>query len=722
MIYEVIVDITNDELDRVFDYSAQIPIQVGQRVLVPFGHRKAEGYVIGTKEQSEFQTKDIIRPLDDFVAISRELIELAKNLNRTYCLRLADCIRLFVPSELRSGRIRAKQRHYLEINPNLGYQKALDSISKRAFRQIELLEMLKNQGAYESVLGASVGHNAIKALIEKGLVVRHTKEVYRQPEGTLFEKSVRLSNAQQQAIHQINESAGNFLLHGVTGSGKTEIYLAIIERALKEGKSAIMLVPEIALTPQMLGIFRARFQDKVALLHSGLSAGERYDEWRRLLLGKAQVALGARSAIFAPLKNIGVIIIDEEHDASYTSTSNPRYFTHDIAEYRAEYNKAKLILGSATPSIDTYKLAEDNKYTLITLKERVNRKIMPHMEVIDMRNQIKDGNLGIFSTALLSALKQTLDKGEQAMLFINRRGYASFLRCRSCGYVSTCPGCDVSLTYHYDENILKCHYCGRKFRTISKCPHCEGNLKEGHTGTERVVEEVAELFPKVKVLRMDNDTTTTKDSYREILDSFRNEQADILVGTQMIAKGHDFDNVTLVGILDADLALYFSDYRSVERTFQLITQVAGRAGRQQKEGRVIVQTYNPNHYVFRYASIYNYEGFYKKESSVRKATMFPPFSRIIRILIYGEGHKQALLATQTLYKALRVLAEGNKGLSRLQAMPAPIKRIDNKYRYQIVLFVENDKVHLTPLIFNEIKNFSKKGVSIFAEVNPQQMM
>ncbi len=722
MIYEVIVDINNDLLDKVFDYGAPRPYQIGQRVLVPFGARQAEGYIIGTKEQSEFKTKDIIRPLDEFIAISVELIELAKMLNQTYCLRLADCLRLFVPGELRRGRAKAKQKYYLEINPSLDYQNAKKSIPNRAFRQHQLIDALQAKGEYESVLVAAVGHNAIKALLKKELIVRHAIEVYRQPEGEPVEKVVELTQAQKRAIAEINKGKGKFLLHGVTGSGKTEIYLSLIEHTLREGKSAIMLVPEIALTPQMLGIFRARFQGQVALLHSGLSAGERYDEWRRLLLGKAKVALGARSAIFAPLKNIGVIIIDEEHDSSYTSTTNPRYYTHDIAEYRAEYNKAKLILGSATPSIDTYKASLDNEYTLVTLKERVNRRLMPHMVIIDMRREIKDGNLGIFSTALLSALKEVLDKGEQAMLFINRRGYASFLRCRACGYVSRCPGCDVSLTYHYDEKLLKCHYCGRKFRAIDKCPLCEGSLKEGHMGTERVVEELAELFPNVKVLRMDNDTTTGKDSYREILDSFRAEKADILVGTQMIAKGHDFDNVTLVGILDADLALYFSDYRSVERTFQLITQVAGRAGRQQKEGRVIVQSYNPNHYVFRYAGIYNYEGFFQKESSVRKATAFPPYSKIIRILLYGEEYKATLFATQSLYKTLRSLAEANKGISRLQAMPAPIKRIDNKHRYQIVLFVEKEIEQLTPLVFGEIKNFNKKGVTIFAEVNPQQMM
>jgi primosomal protein N' (replication factor Y) len=722
MIYEVIVDINSDELDRVFDYSAQFDVAVGQRVLVPFGRQKAEGYVIGKKETSEFTTKDIIRPLDNFVAISEELIELAKMLNRTYCLRLADCVRLFVPGELRSGKARAQQKAYLEINPALGYQNAKNSIPARATRQSRILDLLKENGEYESVLAAIAGHSAIKALLEKDILIRKAIEIYRRPEGEILQKQVRLSPSQTAAIEQINNQKGKFLLHGVTGSGKTEIYLAIIERALKDGKSAIMLVPEIALTPQMLSIFRARFGDGVALLHSGLSAGERYDEWRRLLSGKAKVALGARSAIFAPLKNIGVIIMDEEHDSSYVSTSNPRYITKDIAEYRAAYNGANLILGSATPSLDTYKEALDKNYTLIRLKERVNRKILPHMEIIDMRREIREGNMGIFSQTLLSALKQTFDNKEQAMLFINRRGYASFLRCRACGYVSKCPGCDVSLTYHYDDKLLKCHYCGRKFYLIDKCPLCGGSLKEGHMGTERVAEELAALFPEIRVLRMDNDTTLTKNSYREILDTFRKEKADALVGTQMIAKGHDFDNVTLVGILDADLSLYFSDYRSVERTFQLITQVAGRAGRGQKEGRVIVQTYNPNHYVFRYAGIYNYEGFYEKESSVRKATKFPPYSKIIRILLYGEEQKDTLLATQSLYRQLRSLAQANEGISRLQAMPAPIKRIDNKHRYQIVMFLENDKERLTPLVFSEVKNFSKKGVSIFAEVNPQQMM
>lgn len=722
MIYEVVVDITTDELDRLFDYSASFEAAIGQRVLVPFGKRRVEGYIIGTKETSEFTTKDIIRPLDDFVAINQELISLAKMLNKKYCLRLIDCLRLFVPGELRSGRAKAKQRAFLQINPEIGYKNAKELISKRANKQAELLELLAEFGEYEDMIGLSFSHATIKALVDKGILCKKYIEVYRRPQGEVRAKQVELTQHQLDAINCINGSKGKFLLHGVTGSGKTEIYLAIIENVLQQGKSAIMLVPEIALTPQMLSIFRARFADNVALLHSGLSAGERYDEWRRLLSGKAKVALGARSAIFAPVQNVGAIIIDEEHDASYTSSSNPRYATHEIAEFRADYNDAKLIVGSATPSIDTYTEALEQKYPLIELKERINRKILPHMELIDMRKEIREGNMGIFSQSLLSALSQTLEKKEQAMLFINRRGYASFLRCRACGYVSKCPGCDVSLTYHQDERLLKCHYCGRKFRPIDKCPLCEGSLKEGHMGTERVVGELGELFPNIKVLRMDNDTTTTKDSYRKILGSFRDKKADVLVGTQMIAKGHDFDNVTLVGILDADLALYFGDYRSVERTFQLITQVAGRAGRGAKDGRVIVQSYNPNHYVFRYASIYNYKGFYDKEASVRKATGFPPYSRIIRILLNGDEHKETLLATQALYRTFRSLADTNKGISRLQAMPAPVKRIDNKHRYQIVMFVDKQKEELTPLVFTEVKNFNKKGVSVFAEINPQQMM
>ena len=442
------------------------------------------------------------------------------------------------------------------------------------------------------------------------------------------------------------------------------------------------------------------------------------------MLGQAKVALGARSAIFAPLENLGIIIIDEEHDGSYVSESNPRYFTSEIAEYRAKYNNAKLVLGSATPALETYHKADKGEYKLITLRNRVNKKQMPAIETVDMREEIKMGNTGVFSAPLISALEETLKDGNQAMLFLNRRGYASFVRCRQCGFVPRCPNCDVSLTYHQEDNTLRCHYCGAKYRAIQSCPKCGyTDLKEGKTGTERVVDEVKRMFPEARVLRMDNDTTKTKDSYLEILSEFGKGNADILVGTQMIAKGHDFKNVTLVGIIDADLSLYYSDYRSSERTYQLITQVAGRAGREQKAGRVIMQTYNPRHYVYSYAKQYDYEGFYSKEINSRELTKYPPFTKIVRLLVLAQEVDDARRGAEMLTAKLATLKSKVNGIRNLQKMTAPIKRLRNFYRYQVVLWLDTDmEEELMPTIYQIANEGNSDKVSVFCEINPQQML
>lgn len=419
------------------------------------------------------------------------------------------------------------------------------------------------------------------------------------------------------------------MLHGVTGSGKTEVYMHCIEDALSKNKTAIMLVPEISLTPQVFLQFKERFGDKVAILHSGLSQGERFDEWRRLRSGEATVAVGARSAIFAPLENLGVIIIDEEHDGSYVSEGNPRYDTVEIAGFRAGYNSCPLVLGSATPSVESYYKAEKGEYKLLELPHRINNLLLPEMEVVDMSRELRAGNRDVFSTSLKDALRKTIAAKEQAIIFLNRRGFASFVMCKDCGFILKCKDCDVSLTYHKEDNQLKCHYCGKRYEMIDRCPICHGtNIRQGRIGTERVVEEVRKVLPEARVLRMDNDTTSEKGAHQRILSAFSKGEADVLVGTQMIAKGHDFQNVTLVGILDADFSLYLSDYRSNERTFQLITQVAGRAGRAGKSGKVIIQTYTPRHYVFRYAASYDYKNFYLKEKTQGKS----PNSRRLRTL------------------------------------------------------------------------------------------
>ncbi len=727
MYYEVIVDISNSEVDKVFDYTSTFPLEIGQRVLVPFGRMKVEGFVIGKKETTNcrFEIKNIISKCDEYPVILPEMISLARFMS-TKNLRFIDCLRLFIPASLRGNRVKVLKQNYLSFSTDYTLESALNEVSTRAVKQRELVIRLEKSGMeLESELNKVFSPSAIDALVQKGILIKSQQEKIRSPFALVKEnKVVTLTLEQQNALNEIEKSGGTYLIHGVTGSGKTEIYMRVIENAINNGKTAIMLVPEISLTPQMLGLFRARFGDKVSVLHSGLSQGERYDEWRRLLLGDAVVALGARSAIFAPLKNLGVIIMDEEHDNSYVSESNPRYFTVDVAEFRARYNNAKLLLGSATPALETYHKSQNGEYKLITLKNRANNKEMPVLETVDMRDEIRAGNVGIFSARLISSLEETLKDGNQAMIFLNRRGYASFVRCRKCGFVPKCPNCDVSLTYHQEDNSLRCHYCGAKYRNIAKCPKC-GNeeLKEGKTGTEKVVDEVQKIFPNARVLRMDNDTTTTKDSYLKILTEFSEGKADVLVGTQMIAKGHDFKNVTLVGIIDADLSLYYSDYRSVERTFQLITQVAGRAGREEKAGKVIMQTYNPRHYVYGFAKEYNYEGFYKKEINSRELTKYPPFTKIVRLLVSSYDEADARRRTDLLTAQLVTLKEKTVGIINLQKMSAPIKKIRNSYRYQIVLWLDVEREEeLMPYIYKIANEGNSQTVTVFTEINPQQML
>lgn len=729
MFYEVIVDISNSEIDKVFDYHAPFDVDVGYRVLVPFGRRQVEGFVIGKKEHADthHDIKDIIMKLDDYPVILPEMVELARHMSKSN-LRFIDCLRLFIPAKLRGGRVKVQTCNYLYFNKEeYTLESALEGIRSTAKAQRAIIARLWQDGsAVESEINAEFSPSAVKALLEKGVITRMSVEKNRTPSSLISErKDVILTDEQRTAVETISTGApGTYLVHGVTGSGKTEVYMHLIDLTLKEGKTAIMLVPEISLTPQMLGLFRVRFGDKVGVLHSGLSDGERYDEWRRLLLGEATVALGARSAVFAPIKNVGLIIIDEEHDSSYVSESNPRYFTSEVAEFRRAYNSAKLVLGSATPALETYHNAVTGEYKLITLKNRVNKKELPELETVDMREEIKRGNTGIFSARLISALEQTLKDGNQAMLFLNRRGYASFLRCRECGFVPKCPNCEVSLTYHKEDNTLRCHYCGARYRAITKCPIC-GNedIKEGKTGTEKIENEVKRIFPSARVLRMDNDTTTTKDAYLKILTSFGKGEADVLVGTQMIAKGHDFKNVTLVGIIDADLALYYSDYRSAERTFQLITQVAGRAGRENKPGRVVMQTYSPRHYVYGFAKKYDYEGFYKKEINTRELTKYPPFTKIVRILLLSEYEEEARAQAIKLTGILAEIKKHASGLRNLQKMQAPLKKLRSFYRYQIVIWLDNDCAdELMPIIYEVANNANTDKVSVFTEINPQQML
>lgn len=723
MIAEVIVDIAAGETDRIYDYLCDDDIKAGSRVRAPFGGKIVSGFVMRLKETSDVppgRLKRVFPCSDGLPALNPECLALAGKLTARYRVPMALSLRLFLPSEMRAGKVRELKKNYASLLVPLSEM----SLSKTAKNQLGAAEYLEKNGKTECGFLNGLFPGGVAALEKKGYALVKKEQLLRDPyKGLEVEHFDReLTEDQRRAVERIERDERTVqLLHGVTGSGKTEIYLTLIAKCLKEGKSSIFLVPEISLTPQMLSQLRARFGRNAAIMHSGLSAGEKFDEWWRLRTGKAKIAIGARSAVFTPLENLGVIIIDEEHDSSYSSETAPRYNTFDVAYLRAKYNGCKLVLGSATPAVDTYKRAIDGEFGLIRLEKRINRKPLPEIVIADMRREVRRGNNSAFSAALREELDKCLKEGNQAILFLNRRGYSQTVICKECGYVAKCEACDVSLTYHRDEDCLKCHYCGARYRVPTVCPDCGGRkLSYAGTGTQRIAAELEKLYPSARVLRMDNDTTSGKEGHYKILKAFGEKRADILVGTQMIAKGHDFPSVTLVGILDADMSLYFSDYRSGERTFQLITQVAGRSGRAEEKGKVVLQTFSPENDVLRYAVAYDYEGFYQNEISLRAATMFPPFSKIVRVLVTGEDEKKALEALRGVYFSLeRLYTEHAEKFLFFNKMHAPIKRIQNKFRYQVLMRLSDTSV--LPLVYDACAEARTRDVLVSVEENPTNL-
>ena len=567
-------------------------------------------------------------------------------------------------------------------------------ISNRAKKKLELREYLLAH--LETVPLADLlkhySREQINFFVEHGAITMVQKEVQRSAayfEGIESNQALELNPEQKEACEAVVGAIGKkhppFLLQGITGSGKTEVYLQIIQGALDMGKTAIVLVPEISLTPQMTERFIARFGEQVAILHSGLSNGEKYDEWRKVERGDAQVVVGARSAIFAPLKDLGVIIIDEEHEASYKQDSNPRYHARDVAILRAQYNRAALVLGSATPSLESRARAGKGVYQHLRLTKRANPLAsVPEVQLIDFRDYIGQNETSNFTPPLIEAIQDRLDKKEQVVLMLNRRGYSSFVMCRECGTVDTCPNCDISLTLHMDTKTMNCHYCGFSKEIPHVCPNCQSrSIRYYGTGTQKAYDELTELFPEARILRMDVDTTRKKGSHQTLLDQFGKGEADILLGTQMIAKGLDFPNVTLVGVLNADTALNLPDFRSSERTFQLLTQVAGRAGRAEKVGQVLIQSYNPQHYAIRFAKDQDYEGFYAYEMGIRRQLGYPPYYFTIGITL---SHKKEEEVLKRAYQVMEILRSGLSDASIiLGPTPKPIARTHNLYHYQILI-------------------------------------
>ncbi len=732
MYAKVIVDISHSDVDKVFEYRipSNFQVELGSRVIVPFGGRTIEGIVIEkspTSEFSEEKIKDIQSVLENTPALTEETLSLANYVSESCYVTKAQVLRLFLPSEMRKGKVKEQFITEYKINEGVNGREIISTLKTTAKKQKALLEyLIANQSITSANASKVFGASAVKTLVEKGYIEAQKVKFERRPYKQLKRenKQINLTEAQRNAIESINSTdKTTTLIFGVTGSGKTEIYLELIDKVIKEGKSAIMLVPEISLTPQMLSQLQNRFKENAAILHSGLSAGERFDEWWRIRNGQAKIVIGARSAIFAPVENLGLIVIDEEHDGSYTSESSPRYQTIDVATYRAKINGAKLVLGSATPAIESYLRATTGVYNLVEMGERINKKPLPIVETVDMRKEIRAGNSSPFSRALKYEIEKCLEKGNQAILFLNQRGYSRSVICTECGHVQKCSSCDVSLTYHKEDQSLLCHYCGAKYKMIEACTECGSTrLRYGGTGTEKIVLELNKLFPSAKVLRMDRDTTQTKEGHFKILNEFSEKKADILVGTQMVAKGHDFPSVTLVGILDADMSLYFSDYRSAERTFQLITQVSGRSGRASEAGSVILQTYSPDHPVLNKAINYDYKGLYEHEISLRKATSFPPFADVIRVLVSCEDEGKTLEKTKKAYEEIRAIyGEEKDKFYFLGCMKAPLKRLQGKYRYQILMRVRPNEKGLVDKIYKVVKETGDKNTLIYLEINPTNL-
>lgn len=744
MFAEIIVDIAHSAVDRRFTYRVPegLAVSVGHHVMVPFGlgdHLK-EGFVVALKNSADYpELKDIARIIEPYPVLLPEQIMLAEWMQDAYHCLFVDALRLMIPAQLRGMRVKEKHVRTVRLSDGLDLDAALVSL-ERAPKQKQVLELVARIDAVASIPDINAFYPnstpAINALIGRGYLVEQDATVFRRPNKLRIHAPIHtLTNAQRTAVDAIDEAMRKadgsvLLLHGVTGSGKTEVYLQAIEDCLKAGGQAIVLVPEISLTPQTVGRFTDRFGDRIAVLHSRLSAGERFDEWRRIRLGMADIVIGARSAIFAPTERLQLVIIDEEHETSYQSESQPRYLAVEIAAKRVRALGGTLVLGSATPSLMSYSRALSGKYRLLELKERVEGRPLPTVEVVNMRDELLMGNNSIFSDKLTERLSECIGSGQQAMLFINRRGYATYVSCRSCGYVLKCENCDISMTYHKTESRTRCHYCGATKPLPKECPNCKKPfIKQFGIGTEQVEEAVHRLFPTVKTLRMDTDTMREKGSYERLLSAFHRGEAQVLIGTQMIAKGHDFPNVTLVGVVSADTTLNLPDFRAPERTFQLLTQVAGRAGRDNLKGRVVLQTYDPHHPIIRFAKEQDYPGFFHYEIMERKKMLYPPFSLFVRVVFADRDAATAEQACLNYAKQLEaelksVLGEAGKNdLLLLVAAEAPIARISGYSRYQIVMKLLRTQ-RLRSAV-NAITAFHDRHRTdchdVQYEVNPQEM-
>ncbi len=720
---DLVVDIAvGVSVNKTFHYRCPADMQAalgpGSRVLVPFGSRKLPGTVVGFPPTERVEgLKSVLEILD--TPLTPDLFELACWMSDYYLYPLGQTIETVIPKAL--SRAKPKKRKYLVLR-NLR-----EGVQARGKKQTELIRLLSEQGDMPLDLLAGFSHSTVKALVDAGIAEFHEREAQPGTEEMDFAPSVppELMPEQQEAVRRIIESIREaaftvFLLHGVTASGKTEVYLHAIA-GLAPGKGTIVLVPEIALTPQLLSRFRKRFGSRVAVLHSGLTDRERADEYRRIRTGQVDVAVGARSAVFAPFPDLGLIIVDEEHENSYKQDEGLRYHGRDVAVMRAKFKNAVVVLGSATPSLESSYNARTGKYRHIRLANRVDHRPLPEVTIVDMKTSPKNQ---IYSSPLLEAVAARLEHREQTLLLLNRRGFSSVLVCRECGTAIKCPSCSVSLTFHKADQTLKCHYCGFFTNPPDCCSCCRGShLKPVGAGTQKIEEELQALFPGARMRRMDSDSVKGRDAYEKLLSEVDRGNVDILLGTQMVAKGHDFPAVTLVGIVDADVGLNLPDFRSAEKTFQLLTQAAGRAGRGEAGGEVIIQTMNPGHYAVIHSRTHDYEGFYAREIAFREQLRYPPVSRMIRIEVKSVQEGRGLEAARHVQNRIRSLITGTD-VVLLGPAPAPIARIRGQYRFQLLLLSQKRETirQLACEARNVVEQKYGRTCRIIVDVDPVNLM
>lgn len=727
----IIVNNDSVQVDKIFTY--KIPeillgkLKIGHRVKVPFGkgNRNIDGFVIELYKNCEniCRVKSINHICDEFTVIRKKDIELIKKMKEKYLCTYLECIKVFLPTGIIKG-VKNKIKDTIVIGNELEGKflkepyNLIYGIVKKNNGIYSKTEISKKFGVSLSSINTMIKHNFLKS--DSTIVNRYNLREYSK-----YEKKV-LNEEQQNAVDNILSSDKKiFLIHGVTGSGKTEIYMSLVDYMINTNKECIMLVPEISLTPQMVERFKGRFGRNIAVFHSRLSDGERYDEWLRVKNKDVKVAIGARSAIFLPFDNLGIIIIDEEHEGSYKSDSNPKYNAREIGELKCEIENCKMVLGSATPSIETYYRCMKDEIELLTLSKRADNALMPKIHIVDMREELIKNNKSIFSEELHKGISNALSNKEQIILFLNRRGFSTFVSCRKCGYVFKCDNCDISLTYHSNGNYLSCHYCGKKYQISKTCPQCGSRyVKHFGVGTEKIQEEIRRIFPTARVMRMDFDTTRKKNSHEFIYNAFKNEEADILIGTQMVTKGLDFKNVTLVGVIAADMSLNLPDFRSAERTFQLMIQVSGRAGRGKKEGDVIIQTYNPEHYSIKYAALNDFEDFYKEEIGIRYNMNYPPFSKILCINMSSKNENLLIKSIQNIGIILKNILKNSDKIEMLGPCPCILSKIKEHYRWQIIIkgnFHSSLASNIKKIIYNDLKHVYNE-VKVNIDINPNSLL